>query len=87
MSQRRVSYVRPDTEPDIYTAHDVARRYQCSLRTAYEILDTFEVRGQLLQHGRLRRIRRAVFEAWLSEQDGYKEPGKLLVFPGGKDWP
>lgn len=59
-----------------YSPADVSEMLKIGRTKANEILNMFEVRGQLVRSGKVKRVRAEIFEAWLSEQDGYKQAGK-----------
>jgi Fe2+ or Zn2+ uptake regulation protein len=67
----RILPLIPAREPDIYTVEDIMRVWQCSRTSAYRILDMLEAKGRVLKVNSMRRVRRAVFEQWMAEQDGY----------------
>lgn len=52
-----------------YCADDVARILGVGKNTSYEILHSFEARGQLFKFGKTLRVRVDYFNKWLEEHE------------------
>lgn len=55
-----------------YTAEDIAAILDVGKNTSYEILHSFEARGQLFKFGKTLRVRIDYFDKWLKEQEAPK---------------
>ena len=52
-----------------YTAEDIAVILNVGKNTSYEILHSFDARGQLFKLGKTLRVRQDYFEQWLREKE------------------
>jgi hypothetical protein len=52
-----------------YNRMDVQQILGISKGKAHEIMKMFELRGQMFQDGKVRRVRIEVFEDWLQEKE------------------
>ena len=59
----------PEAIKRYYTRAEIQEILSVSKGKAHEIMKTFEIRGQLLWEGNIRRVRIEVFEAWLKEME------------------
>ena len=79
MTQRKIAFAAQ--QPAFLRAQDIAFEMQVSQAKAYNLMLEMEAKGLTVRLGRSHRVQRDVWEAF----KGKREPGALLVLPGGKE--
>lgn len=62
-----------------YSAADVARILGVGKNTSYEILHSFDARGQLFKFGKTLRVRADYFDKWLLEREQPDPRNQLAI--------